>query len=198
MPARDSVYDEILAELENEQVAKPKETAVTREALKNHAHWMMINHGYIHSTQTLKALADYDKGYGLFLIGNYGTGKTMFFQAVGNTNIRIFSLLRHLATPLEDIEAEIRSCYNNDLVIDDIGAEPIYNNYGNKIDLLPWVIENRIYLKSKTHFTSNLSVGQIEKRYGGRVIDRIAGMCRTHKFTGESMRVAKPKQKNAR
>ena len=189
-----STVTEVMADLAT-ILAKPsvQETAVSKVRLLEQAKWMTERRGYIHTERTLAALESYIRGYGLYLYGDVGTGKTSFFRCVGTAGIRFFNILRHMATPLERIDEMINGFRNDELVIDDIGSEPVYNNYGSRIDLLPWIVEVRFESPKRTHFTTNLSGDAITERYGARLVDRIKEMCKCHRFDGQSQRKPKPK-----
>lgn len=189
-----STVTEVMADLSG-IIARPScaETTVSKARLLEQAKWMTERRGYIHTERTLAALESYIRGYGLYLYGDVGTGKTSFFRCVGTAGIRFFNILRHMATPLERIDEIINGFRNDELVIDDIGSEPIYNNYGSRIDLLPWIVEVRLESPKRTHFTTNLPGDAITERYGARFVDRIKEMCKCHRFDGQSHRKPKPK-----
>ena len=180
----------ILEELKGD-LSKPclKESEVLKSSLVAYARWMQTEKGYVQSEQTLGGLLKYMKGYGLFLMGGVGTGKTMFFRSL-KSRIEIFSILRHMAKPLNEISEYIEGMRDSEMLIDDIGAEPVYINYGSKLDLLPWLLELRLESPKRTHFTTNLTAEQLERRYGNRVIDRIKELCKVCFFGGRSRRKA--------
>ena len=64
---------------------------------------------------------------------------------------------------------------------DDLGDEEAKNNYGNYREVMKDVIETRyehfIDYGLLTHFTTNLDMDDIEKRYGSRARSRIMQMC---------------------
>lgn len=64
----------------------------------------------------------------------------------------------------------------NIICIDDLGAEiSEVSHYGNKINVMEHIIEER-YLHDKiTHFSSNIDAKGIEAKYGQRVYSRICG-----------------------
>lgn len=146
-------------------------------------------HGYIHTRQSLEALHDYLKGFGLFIYGDVGTGKTFFFESVG-PHIKRFSMLAHMSWRLEEIADELEVLSTSEIVIDDIGNEPVYNNFGVRLDLFPWLLEQRLDCVQRTHFTSNLNVDGILGRYenDARIFDRIKAMAKIHHFQGQSHR----------
>jgi len=78
------------------------------------------------------------------------------------------------------------------VVLDDIGAEPTFNEYGNRWDVLPWLLEMRLASSGRTHFTTNLSPAELSKRYGARTVDRLHEMACDVTFKGKSNRRTKP------
>lgn len=179
---------DILAELQCVMSKpRPSETAVAKDALIGYAKWMKSAKGYEPSPESISALFSYMKGYGLFLMGGVGTGKTFFFRSL-RERVEVFSMLRNMAKPLDDISREVEAMRGDEILLDDIGAEPVYNNYGSRLDLLPWLIEMRLESPMRTHFTSNLKAEALMKRYGARVMDRVKQMAKCCIFTGESRR----------
>lgn len=149
---------------------------------------------YRHTAETLRALEDCLKGYQLCLTGPVGTGKTTFFLRLP-WKVERLSLLSLFTKPLEAIDSLVEDLDGCEVVVDDIGAEPVYNNYGSRIDLLPWVLERRLASRHRTHFTSNLTAKEMADRYGLRTVDRIGGTCKVHRFgdgDGKSMRRPTP------
>lgn len=180
--------DYILNEIAREMAApSPKETAIGLDDLMAYARWMKTERGYEPSKESLKALLSYMKGYGVMLAGGVGTGKTMFFRSL-KVKVETLSPLRMLPIRLEDIAERIRDLDGSEVVVDDIGAEPVYNNFGSRLDLLPWLVEERLAAKGRTHFTTNLPPEDLAERYGARVMDRIRELCKVHTLTGESRR----------
>lgn len=64
---------------------------------------------------------------------------------------------------------------------DDLGAEEVRNNFGNKKEVMVDLINERYDLFIQhglmTHFTTNLTPDEIEKRYSSRVRSRLKHMC---------------------
>ena len=148
--------------------------------------------GYRFTTaEHAKALLYYLKGYSIGLIGSVGTGKTMFFDCVPRRPIR-FSLLDYITESLEDIRQVFKNYEKDDIVIDDIGSEPVFNHYGDRFDILPIIINWRERLPNvRTHFTSNHTGEEIYQRYGERIEDRLY-MAKIFTFGGASLRRPTP------
>lgn len=138
--------------------------------------------------------ADIDKG--ILLAGLYGCGKTwllkLFAKSVRQTYyIRTSKEIsnRYLASKDKSIPIEYTDVFKNaindsalfnqplsGLCIDDIGAEQPKNNFGNTLNVIGEIIEER-YRNEATgtllHGTTNLTADQLKEYYGGRVTSRM-------------------------
>lgn len=150
----------------------------------------MAKAGYRFSAESAAALKAYLEGYALLVVGGVGTGKTSFFALLGGI-VRV-SLTELCARRPDDIEDAVRRLKDREVLIDDVGAEPEYSNYGCRMDILPWMMELRSGSEMRTHFTSNLDGKGIAKRYGTRVTDRMTERCKAFRFSGASMRRTTP------
>ena len=184
-----------IAEVANAKLVTARVERAVADGEVSEAAAKMAAAGYRMSAESVAALKAYLEGYGLLLAGGVGTGKTMFFKVLDDAGLRNgmppierFSLLEASAYKLDAIVGAFDNAHDREVVIDDIGAEPTYSNYGCKVDLLPWVIERRMRSQCRTHFTTNLSAPDIERRYGGRVVDRMHEICRGYHFDGQSLR----------
>lgn len=79
-----------------------------------------------------------------------------------------------------------------DLCLDDLGTEPDAFHFGNKINVIEGIIQDRyIYFTRfgmRTHMTTNLNGIEIRDEYGERVASRIRQMCNQFKITGNDRR----------
>lgn len=188
-----TVFNEILSSLSVPDLTE-YEAEVNPAALKTKAN-NMIARGYEFSAESLEALRLYMSGYSLFLHGGVGTGKTMFFKLLRDHKgkpIHIFPVYSIFGRSESEIAEIVSSLTNREIVIDDLGSEPLYNNYGVKFDILTYIITRRLDSPCRTHITTNLSKTDIAKRYGARIIDRLAEMCRAVELKGKSKRYPKP------
>ena len=144
---------------------------------------------------------------GLFLCAkekdvNTGIGKTLGMQVIGDIfTIRLENVAKLSETYTESHDRYLemitvpnyyRSTKKNDLIIDEVGAEPISNSYGKKLEVFIDILENRYQSYTQkgsfTHFTSNLTPKEIENRYGHRVWSRINEMCTVIEISGKDSR----------
>lgn len=148
----------------------------------------MAERGYVFDDTSLNLLRTYlSTKAGLLLQGRVGTGKTFFFKARG---IPILSMQRASSHSLGEIEAALKSRHDEEILIDDIGAEGDFNNYGVKMDILSVIIASRLDTLARTHFTTNLTPEEIYTRYGARTFDRLKELAKMVPMTGESKRKA--------
>ena len=146
---------------------------------------MAAMHGYRPAPAAIPAIRAYLSGHALLLSGDPGVGKTFLMRC-------LHGRLRTAAEIAGYGLAQLWMFYSwtdaYDIVIDDLGAEPMVSEYGAKEDVLKAVIAHREPLKFRTHITTNLTAEQIAKRYGDRTLSRLIGMCRAFKLTGPDMR----------
>ncbi len=161
----------------------------------------MAARGYRHSPASLEALRRYLQGYGLYLAGAVGTGKTLFFRTVQPTPTRgnpqgrvaILSMAGLLDRSVADVAAFLDGNTDHELVLDDVGREPQFVEYGKRFEILPWILDRREACAARTHVTTNGSEREIAARYGTAVVDRLRGLGAYIRFSGPSLRAPRPK-----
>ena len=142
----------------------------------------------LNQEQVLKVLNGKPKG--LTLLGNVGIGKSWIFEQVF-TNINAGGDYNYSEDPPMYTANSISSMYSSGgmelikstfkyqlqgrmpLVIDDIGTEIIGSSYGNKMDVVEWLILECYAAKTQIFTTTNLTLEALIKRYGTRVVDRL-------------------------
>ena len=143
---------------------------------------------------------------GLLIIGNPGTGKSSSLKIIQmiSKNYGLKSLWFPIVETKKVVE-KFNVEKNKDSIIenysignfcfDDLGSENEANNihvWGSKEDIFIRILENRydefIAKNTKTFITTNLSLLQIEKRYGSRVRDRFVSMFNLIELNGTSRR----------
>lgn len=78
------------------------------------------------------------------------------------------------------------------IVIDDLGSEPtMANNFGNQVNIMKLIFEERYLRGNITYFTSNLPMKIINEKYGERVNDRILEDTTIIEMTGTNWRLKK-------
>jgi DNA replication protein DnaC len=146
---------------------------------------------------------------GLIMYGSMGLGKTRFGERVlpylckdkwhgiftATDACRLYNELS-----ADEFERIVHGTYRGEnhfepafeIMLDDLGREPVSVHYGQREDVMGNIICDRYrFWKNygiKTYITCNISEVDIEKRYDARVIDRLREMCYPVHFTGESAR----------
>lgn len=176
--------DKFLAEINANAERVAAANAVTEEQVRQRAA-DMAKRGYIMSAQSYRLLQKYMAGEGLYIYGDVGVGKTFFFRVL---NVPILSLVKAMTKSLDEIVMALNKHRNMPIMVDDIGAEPVYNHFGTKMELLNTVLDIRLDSSAPTHFTSNVTPDDVIGRYGIRAFDRITGFAARYKWNGESHR----------
>jgi len=134
---------------------------------------------------------------GLMLIGGTGCGKTKRIDFIARRLNVHFTTAKEMVGDIgrhpENVElfrdvtrTGYVNCINNrrynDLIIDDLGVEESETvSYGTRRDIMENIIlaRHKAFLDAGhlTHFTTNLSVDMIAKRYGDRILSRLREMC---------------------
>jgi DNA replication protein DnaC len=145
---------------------------------------------------------------GLFIIGNYGCGKSSIMLALEKATLGTALTFKSYTT--NDVVTRYESCENpsqkNELIkelttgvryFDDVLSERQTNNFG-KIDLFREIFEKRYNESKRTFITINYdpdypndakkAIELFGKRYGSRVYDRLFEMFNIITFTGGSRR----------
>lgn len=150
---------------------------------------------------------------GIFINGSIGVGKTAMmriFQRLVSETDRCFKMvtashLKFLSEELTtlDIMDKYGAAWQHDLLIDDIGLSIDVKRFGNTVNIITDLIQERYDVFTRygrrTHFTSNIVMAlpdkpefegkpSIENIYGRRVYDRIFEMCETYTWVGQSKR----------
>lgn len=130
-----------------------------------------------------------NEGRGLLCYGNCGRGKSLIC-------LKIIPLLIH------HYHSKIISCYdaqqmNADIdevkskhiiYIDDIGTENVSIKYGEKRLAFSEIVDEAEKRGKLLIVTTNLSLEEIEQKYGERTMDRLVAITKRVKFLGESLR----------
>ena len=154
-----------------------------------------------------KFINDYDnlkKCKGLYLHGNFGSGKTFIVAAAFNelkkkgyrSEIVYYpTLLRDLKSNFDELESTLSYLENIDLLlIDDIGAEKV--SEWSRDEILGTILQSRMNNYKTTFFTSNFNIDELEKHLEGnnekvkasRIIERIKVLTDDIEIQSESRR----------
>lgn len=145
---------------------------------------------------------DLDKG--LLLMGCVGDGKTMLMRAFQKNQRQSYKVVA-ASDIAEDYKAhgvEVLKTYryNQKMIrnrfghtehawcIDDIGAESIYKNYGDPLNVVEYIVTKRFDEGLLTHFTTNLSADELKSGYGDRVASRLRQMVNVVLLPDEDLR----------
>lgn len=132
---------------------------------------------------------------GIILAGNFGVGKTWLMSLFRKNNRQVYHVehAKDIAfayqqggdEAIDRHRTKITNAFNDPVVffqknsglcMEDIGAEDVKNNYGNKANVIGDIIEARYVgdlLGIWFHGTTNLTAVQFEQFYGGRVTSRL-------------------------
>jgi len=138
---------------------------------------------------------------GIILVGATGTGKTELMKSIVFVNNNIHDL----NTDLVDSDDVIKMLYGGDgfqkyygcwrnkvIAIDDLGTEPEhYMDFGNKIKPFVEIVRRRdkLFTSPIIFATTNLSIEQLTKRYGSRVMSRLAKDNKFIEYKGKDLRL---------
>lgn len=113
---------------------------------------------------------------GLLIIGPPGVGKTVITMKVIPMILhicykRILSCFQ--STELVNRKAYVDVMHYRNIVIDDVGVEGVYNDFGNPHVVFSEVVENIEKRGLLLIATSNLTIDEIKVKYGLRTYDRL-------------------------
>ena len=122
---------------------------------------------------------------GIIIAGKYGVGKTCLARAIvkifGRGNFR--SLMMYNQSDVDFLKEDAIDywagvVYEKGVFLDDLGAEKPVNNFGVVQEVIgDFIVLYHLYGLGVMIITTNLSVADIDTRYGGRVHSRIKDKC---------------------
>jgi DNA replication protein DnaC len=160
----------------------------------------------------------YNLTKGLYVYGQYGVGKSVYFKIFKALNKAVDSPNNYKTLTVTDlIDGVSHKGYQyfldsgivpgdrygrtnilwntgvGHLLLDDMGqSERFANNFGNKIDVVIAFIQRRYYAftdySALTHCSTNLIPSEIESEYGEAINSRLRQMCNVILFPGEDKR----------
>ena len=138
-----------------------------------------------------------DINKGILLTGPVGCGKTSLM-----TLIKLFMSPKegYALKPAREVALEFNNhgyqiiqkhaTPKNIFCYDDLGVEQIMKHYGNDCNVMAEILLSRYDLfishKTKTHATTNLNAGELEKLYGNRVRSRMRELFNLIAFDGKA------------
>ncbi len=133
-----------------------------------------------------------DENKGIFIFGDTGTGKTYALHALskGRAMVDNFTML------LSEFRDYMQKGFYHDKIkeytsqeyvfIDDIGAEKTSDFV---IEFLYVLINKRYENMKRTVIGTNLSLDQLQQRYGDRIVSRLMEMCVFVELKGDDRRI---------
>lgn len=140
----------------------------------------------------IKAFNIKERKMGIIVTGAYGCGKTCFVKSLKMAS-KFIDLT--IAETVEWLDARggyassMNDMMQGNIVLDDLGAESLVNDYGVKRDIVgEFICRYHSLGKGRMFITTNLRGNELLDRYGGRVVDRLKQLCVPVRMNGESKR----------
>lgn len=122
---------------------------------------------------------------GLLIMGNVGSGKTtmmrIFSSVVPFTFLYVDNICDNVRREGQEQLDKIKGRPFEELCFDDFGSEAKIKHYGSNYDVMYDVVIRRcqdyVHHKTKTHFTTNMTMEEIKTFYDSRVESRLYEMC---------------------
>lgn len=130
-----------------------------------------------------------NQGRGLFLYGNCGRGKSILCRYV--IPAILLKYMRKVVSvyDVQDMNKDIDQVLSKHIIsLDDIGTEEISMKFGEKRLAFAEVMDAAEKYGKLVIVSTNLSIEELKKRYGDRVVDRIISTMFRVPFNGESLR----------
>lgn len=138
--------------------------------------------------QVVDWLSD-NNGKGLLCVGNCGRGKTTIcLQVIPCIMHHFFHKICsiYLAREMNRHYAEVMQKYL--LIIDDIGREEPYQEYGNRFNALPDLVDDCERRGKLLIATTNCSGKELTEKYGERTLSRLKSVTHLVAFSGHDLR----------
>lgn len=130
-----------------------------------------------------------NKGRGLLMTGSCGLGKTLIGKHI--LPLLIQDSCRKIVTVVnaQDLNNRIDEILKLHIIyIDDIGTESISKVYGNVRCTFSELCDAAEQRGKLLIVSTNLSVSELEEKYGERTVDRLKAITKYVPFTGSSLR----------
>ncbi len=130
------------------------------------------------------------KGTGLFITGDVGLGKSNIVEKVMPLLFFDQHNMMVCCSHAQDLGKQKQQLLTKKLLaIDEVGVEPLHNDYGVKSIPFKDIVENAERKGNILFISTNLNKAQMLERYDVRTLDRIRRLCTLVKITGNSLRV---------
>lgn len=130
-----------------------------------------------------------NEGKGLLCYGNCGRGKSLICWKIIPMLIHHFSNKIVSCYDAQQMNADIDAVKSKHIIyIDDIGTENVSIKYGEKRMAFSEIVDEAEKRGKLLIVTTNLSLDEIEQKYGERTMDRLVAITKRVKFIGESLR----------
>ena len=141
---------------------------------------------------------------GLMLLGPPGTGKTIWLKKFGHCRVEEAKGIARrwrkdggeaTMTWLKPPRYDVLPLSVTQMALDDLGDEPVVNEYGTKVECMVDVLSARYNLfqnhgvKYATYIATNLTEVELSDRYKARIFSRLSAMCTFITFTGPDSRL---------
>lgn len=126
---------------------------------------------------------------GLLLIGMCGRGKSLMAMYVLPLILaRYIGVITTVTSMSRAIRMTDEMLRKNYLVLDDVGVEQRYNDYGTERNTLDEIVDNAERHGYLLILTTNLTKKEMIEKYGERTMDRLNKITKTIVYEGNSFR----------
>lgn len=197
MKDKKTMFEEMAEGLAKNYRPQERQEPVLKASIVRMVAGKMASAGYEFTPKAIEALTCYLKGYNVCLFGSVGVGKTYFFECMSRVRtgekglppIVKLSMIETMGWSVDTAREWCEYHLEDDVLLDDVGSEPIMNSYGVKAELFPYLLEKRMQVSRKrTHMTSNLGAKDILSRYDARVSDRFVQMFKAIRIDSKKSR----------
>ena len=130
-----------------------------------------------------------NEGRGLFLMGDYGRGKSMLTRFVLPAILLKYRKKVVKVYDVHTMNQKLDEVLKQTLIgLDDIGTEEIINNFGNKRLAFAEIMDNAEKYGKLVIISTNLKGEDVQRIYGDRIVDRIVSTTKRIHFEGDSLR----------
>lgn len=130
-----------------------------------------------------------NNGRGLLCIGNCGRGKTLICGKVIPILVNYYHRKIISCYDAQEMNAKTDIVKLNHLIyIDDIGTENMSVKYGEKRMAFPELVDEAEKKGKLLIITTNLSISELNDKYGERTVDRLRSITTPILFKGKSLR----------